>query len=171
MEINNERFSQVSSLNSNFEILKSDYKFQFDVQLKIKDDLFNNQISAEKYLLNLKNSRNFDKINGGSKIGPHKSDLIAIINKDYEASLLSTGQQKTVVLMILLSHCNYLVNYNNINPILLLDEIGSHLDLNNRQILLDMINKFSIQFFLTGTDKNIFSFISTKAKFYNITDV
>ena len=171
LEINNERFSQVSSLNSNFEILKSDYKFQFDVQLKIKDDLFNNQISAEKYLLNLKNSRNFDKINGGSKIGPHKSDLIAIINKDYEASLLSTGQQKTVVLMILLSHCNYLVNYNNINPILLLDEIGSHLDLNNRQILLDMINKFSIQFFLTGTDKNIFSFISTKAKFYNITDV
>ena len=171
LEINNERFSQVSSLNSNFEILKSDYKFQFDVQLKIKDDFFNNQISAEKYLLNLKNSRNFDKINGGSKIGPHKSDLIAIINKDYEASLLSTGQQKTVVLMILLSHCNYLVNYNNINPILLLDEIGSHLDLNNRQILLDMINKFSIQFFLTGTDKNIFSFISTKAKFYNITDV
>ena len=171
LEINNERFSQVSSLNSNFEILKSDYKFQFDVQLKIKDDFFNNQISAEKYLLNLKNSRNFDKINGGSKIGPHKSDLIAIINKDYEASLLSTGQQKTVVLMILLSHCNYLVNYNNINPILLLDEIGSHLDLNNRQILLDMINKFSIQFFLTGTDKNIFSFISTKAKFYNITDL
>ncbi|MDC3178809.1 hypothetical protein OBA41_05810, partial [Pelagibacteraceae bacterium] len=56
----------------------------------------------------------------------------------------------------------------NINPILLLDEICSHLDDNNRQILLDMINKFDIQFFLTGTDKNLFSFVSTNAQFYNI---
>ena len=51
------------------------------------------------------------------------------------------------------------------------DEIGSHLDKNNRQILLDMINRFEIQFFLTGTEKNLFSFVSTNAKFYNITDV
>ena len=94
-----------------------------------------------------------------------------IINNDFEASLLSTGQQKTVVLMILLSHCNFLVNYKNIYPILLFDEIGSHLDSNNRQILLDMINKFKIQFFLTGTDKNLFSFVSTNAKFYNITNI
>ena len=98
--------------------------------------------------------------------------LLAIINNDFDASLLSTGQQKTVVLMILLAQCNYLVNYKNINPILLFDEIGSHLDKhNNRQILLDMINRFEIQFFLTGTDKNLFSFVSTNAQFYNITDL
>ena len=54
--------------------------------------------------------------------------LLAIINNDFDASLLSTGQQKTVVLMILLAQCNYLVNYKNINPIFLFDEIGSHLD-------------------------------------------
>ena len=73
--------------------------------------------------------------------------------------------------MILLAQCYYLTNYKKINPILLFDEIGSHLDLNNRQILLDMINRFEIQFFLTGTEKNIFSFISTNAQFYNITDI
>ena len=73
--------------------------------------------------------------------------------------------------MILLSQCNFLVNNKNIKPILLLDEIGSHLDTNNRQILLDMINKFEIQFFLTGTEKNLFSFVSTNAKFYNITNL
>ena len=73
--------------------------------------------------------------------------------------------------MILLSQCNYLVNYKDINPIILLDEIGSHLDSNNRQILLDMINRFKIQFFLTGTDKSLFSFISTNAKFYNINSI
>jgi len=116
-------------------------------------------------------SRSYDKRYGGTKIGPHRSDISAIINNDFDASLLSTGQQKTIVLMILLAQCNYLVNYKKINPILLLDEIGSHLDLYNRQILLDMINRFEIQFFLTGTDKDLFSFMSTKAQFYNITDL
>ena len=119
----------------------------------------------------MKKSRIFDKKYGGTKIGPHKSDLIAIINDDFEASLLSTGQQKTLILMILLSQCNLLVNEKSINPILLFDEIGSHLDSNNRQLLLDMINRFKIQFFLTGTDKNLFSFVSTNAEFYNITNI
>ncbi len=171
MEIYKERLAQVSLLNSNFITLKTDHKFQFNVELKIKDDFFNNQISFEEYLSNLKGCRIFDKQYGGTKIGPHKSDLIAAINDDFEASLLSTGQQKTVILMILLSQCNFLVNYKNINPILLFDEIGSHLDSNNRQILLDMINRFQIQFFLTGTDKNLFSFVSTNAQFYNITNI
>ena len=171
MEIYRERLTQVAFLNSNFSNLKNDHKFQFNVELKIKDDFFNNQISFEEYLSNLRASRIFDKKYGGTKIGPHKSDLIAIINEDFEASLLSTGQQKTVILMILLSQCNFLVNYKKINPILLFDEISSHLDSNNRQILLDMIDRFKIQFFLTGTDKSLFSFISTNAKFYNITNL
>ena len=171
IEIYKERLAQVGFINSNFTTLKTDHKFQFNVELKIKDNFFNNQISFEEYLSNLQKSRIFDKKYGGTKIGPHKSDLIAIIDQDFEASLLSTGQQKTIVLMILLSQCNFLVNYKNINPILLFDEIGSHLDLHNRQILLDMINKFKIQFFLTGTDKNLFSFVSTKGQFYNITNL
>ena len=171
IEINKERLAQVGFINSNFKSLKEDHKFQLNVELAVKDDFLNNQISFEEYLSNLKKSRMFDKKYGGTKIGPHKSDLIAIINSDFEASLLSTGQQKTVVLMILLSHCNFLVNHKNIYPILLFDEIGSHLDSNNRQILLDMINRFKIQFFLTGTDKNLFSFVSTKAQFYNITNL
>ena len=73
--------------------------------------------------------------------------------------------------MILLAQCNFLVNKKKINPIFLFDEIGSHLDGNNRNVLLDIINRFDIQFFLTGTDKNLFSFISTNAEFYNITDI
>ena len=105
------------------------------------------KLALEEYLFKLKDLRIFDKKFGGTKIGPHKSDLIAIIDDDFEASLLSTGQQKTVVLMILLSQCNYLVNDKDINPVLLFDEIGSHLDSYNRQILLDMINRFKIQFF------------------------
>jgi len=170
-EIYKLRESQINLINKNLKILKNDHKFTFDVELIIKDEFINDGIIFEKYLLNLKDSRNYDKQYGGTKFGPHKSDIIAKINNDFDASLLSTGQQKTIVLMILLAQCNYLVNYKKINPILLLDEIGSHLDLQNRQLLLDMINRFEIQFFLTGTDKNLFSFISTNAKFYNITNI
>ncbi len=171
LDIYNSRISQIKHINNELNTLKKDHQFQFDVELKIKDEFYKNKISFEDYLKNLKDFRSYDKQYGGTKFGPHRSDIISIINNDIEASLLSTGQQKTVVLMILLAQCNYLVNFKNINPILLFDEIGSHLDNNNRQLLLDMINKFDIQFFLTGTDKNLFSFVSTNAQFYNITEL
>tara|TARA_E500000178_G_scaffold37341_1_gene33615 strand:- start:1498 stop:2586 length:1089 start_codon:yes stop_codon:yes gene_type:complete len=171
LEIYQLRYSQINYINNNLKILKKDHKFPFNLKLQIKDDYFNEDLSFEEYLSYLFNSRSYDKQFGGTKIGPHRSDILAIINNDFDASLLSTGQQKTIVLMILLAQCNYLVNHKNINPILLLDEIGSHLDTYNRQILLDMIDRFEIQFFLSGTDKDLFSFISTNAKFYNITEL
>ena len=171
LEIYKLRNSQLKTLNIELTNMKNDYNFQFDIILEIKDDFFNNDINFEEYLSNLINSRVYDKQFGGAKIGPHKSDIISIVNNEFEASLLSTGQQKTIVLMILLAQCNYLVNHKKINPIFLFDEIGSHLDKHNRQILLDMINRFEIQFFLTGTDQNMFSFVSTNAEFYNITEL
>ena len=171
LEIYKLRNLQLNILNIELNNMKNDHNFQFDVKLKIKDDFENTEINFEEYLSNLINSRAYDKQFGGIKIGPHKSDIISIVNNEFEASLLSTGQQKTIVLMILLAQCNYLVNHKKVNPIFLFDEIGSHLDKFNRQILLDMINRFDIQFFLTGTDKNLFSFVSTNAKFYNITDL
>ncbi len=171
LEIYRLRNSQLKILNNELNILKNEHKFQFNVELETKDDFLINDIDSEKYLLNLNKLRAYDKQYGGAKIGPHRSDIISKINNDIEASLLSTGQQKTVVLMILLAQCNYLLNDKNINPIFLFDEIGSHLDKHNRNILLEMINRLDTQFFLTGTDKNLFSFVSTNAQFYNITDL
>ena len=171
LEIYKLRNLQLNTLNTELNNMKKDHNFQFDVKLKIKDDFANLEINFEEYLSNLINSRAYDKQFGGTKIGPHKSDITSIVNNEFDASILSTGQQKTIVLMVLLAQCNHLVNHKKINPIFLFDEIGSHLDNNNRQILLDMINRFEIQFFLTGTDKNLFSFVSTNAKFYNITDL
>ena len=171
LEIYNLRNSQLNFLNNELNILKNEHKFQFSVKLNIKDDFFTKDLDFQKYLSTLENLRIHDKHYGGTKIGPHRSDIISIINNDFDASMLSTGQQKTVVLMILLAQCNFLINSKKINPIFLFDEIGSHLDETNRQVLLDIINRFEIQFFLTGTDKNLFSFISTNAQFYNITNL
>ncbi len=171
LEIYQLRASQLNLLNSQLKNLKNDHKFQFNVELELKDDFFDKDFNFEKYLNILQNLRVHDKQYGGTKIGPHRSDIISKINNDYEASLLSTGQQKTVVLMILLAQCSYLVNDKKTNPIFLFDEIGSHLDIHNREILLEMINRFDVQFFLTGTDKNLFSFVSTNAQFYNISEL
>ncbi len=168
LEIYELRYFQLNIINENIKKLSQSNKFRFNVELKIKDNFFSSKISLEEYQINLNEFRHLDKINGRTKIGPHRSDIVAIIDNEHEASLLSTGQQKTVVLMILLAQCEFLVNTKKITPILLFDEICSHLDTFNRQLLLDMINSFDIQFFLTGTDKNMFSFVSTNAEFYNI---
>tara|TARA_B100001057_G_scaffold265564_1_gene265764 strand:- start:7484 stop:8572 length:1089 start_codon:yes stop_codon:yes gene_type:complete len=171
LEIYNLRISQIKFLNRELHNLKKNHNFQFDVELIIKDDFFDKGINYEKYLSILQNSRVLDSQYGGTKIGPHRSDIASIINNNFDGSILSTGQQKTVVLMILLAQCNFLVNNKKINPIFLFDEIGSHLDEQNRKILLEMINRFDTQFFLTGTDKNLFSFVSTNTQFYNITNI
>ncbi len=171
LDIYKSRSLQLDILNTNIINLNKDSKFKFNIKFKVKDNFFNSNLTYDEYLLNLQNSRIFDKKFGGTKFGPHKSDIISIINDEFEGFLLSTGQQKTIVLLILMAQCEYLVNQKKTHPILLFDEICSHLDSFNRQILLDMINSFKIQFFLTGTDENLFSFISTNAEFYNITDL
>ncbi len=171
IEIYNLRVSLINVLNENLIKINNKDRYPFSITFNISDTFYNNKIDINEYLNNLLNLRNYDAKFGGCKIGPHKSDFLAIINNDFDASQLSTGQQKTIVLMTLIAKCNYLILEKNLKPILLFDEICSHLDEINRKILLDLINDFDIQFFLTGTDKSLFSFISTNAKFYNITDL
>ena len=165
------RNTQINILNKHIGILNKINTYDFSVNLILKDSFFYDNLTKESYLAQLIQNRDYDRKFGGIKIGPHKSDLVGKINNEFDASQLSTGQQKTVVLMILLAQCNYLINTVNVKPILLLDEICSHLDKNNRKILLDLINQFDIQLFLTGTEKTLFSFISTNVKFYNITEL
>ena len=51
-----------------------------------------------------------------------------------------------------------------------MDEICSHLDANNRSVLLKLSQEFDLQIFMTGTEKNLFSFLSTNTNYYNITN-
>ena len=118
----------------------------------------------------LKINRKIDTLIGGSKIGPHKSDYVFYVNNDFFVSQLSTGQQKTLILLIFLSQSKYLIKTIDKKPILLLDEICSHLDEINRNILLTLVESFNLQVFMTGTSKNLFSFLSTNTNFCNIID-
>ena len=88
---------------------------------------------------------------------------------NFNLNQLSTGQQKTIVLLLIIAQSEFLIKNLNLKPIILLDEICSHLDDDNRQLLLYLIEELDVQVFMTGTDKNFFSFLSTKANYCNIT--
>ena len=168
MEIYEKRIKQSQIFEKNLEHINQYLKMPFKVNIQINDSFFNSRITKDEYKNTLKKNREIDKITGGTKIGPHKSDTIFYTYHNYPASQLSTGQQKTLVLLLYFAQCNYLLNYCKKKPILLLDEINSHLDDFNIQLLLKIIQEFEIQVFMTGTKKDLFSFLSTNTNFYNI---
>ena len=168
IKIYNHRKTQVDLFEKNLEDINRYFNLPFKINIKINDLFFDEKLDIYKYIFSLKQSRDIDKIIGGTKIGPHKSDYIFFVDRDYPASQLSTGQQKTLVLLLYFSQCNHLVNISKKKPILLLDEINSHLDEINTHLLLDIVNQFNIQVFMTGTKKDLFSFLSTNTNFYNI---
>ena len=56
----------------------------------------------------------------------------------------------------------------NRNPIVLFDEVCSHLDNDNRSLLLEIIESLNVQTIMTGTEEKFFSFLSTKGTYFNI---
>ncbi len=168
IEIYEQRIKQSDIFEKNLEHISEYLTIPFKVNIQINDSFFKPRITIDEYKHILRKNREIDKIIGGSKIGPHKSDTIFYVNQNYPASQLSTGQQKTLVLLLYFAQCYYLVNYCKKKPILLLDEINSHLDDYNIQLLLKIVEHFEIQVFMTGTKKDLFSFLSTNTNFYNI---
>ena len=167
------RIQHIKNLNSILSILKTNdalYKFE----LQVLDNLFlDTQNSDEEktslFLSEIKKSRNIDVIIGGCKVGPHKTNISATNNLNNMCiSQYSTGQQKTIVLLIIIAQCKYLLKNLKRNPIILFDEVCSHLDAENRKLLLEIVDSLDVQTIMTGTEKNFFSFLSTKATYCNI---
>ena len=168
IEIYKARNTQILSIMKNISLLNTRDKLPFDLNIQIIDKFFEDNLNIEKYMYQLKKSREIDKIIGGSNKGPHKSDYKFLVDDNFSVSQLSTGQQKTIILLLFLAQSNYLVNECNLSPILLMDEVCSHLDDINRKLLLKITQQFNLQIFMTGTDKNLFSFLSTNTNFCNI---
>ena len=102
-------------------------------------------------------------------VGINKTDIKAIYKKkNIPANLCSTGEQKSMLLSIILAQARSLINYNGIPPIMLLDEIAAHLDETKKDALLSKIYALNTQAFLTTT--NMFEFMSIKnnSQFFEI---
>ena len=170
LQIYSLRESQLNVLIDNLNIYLKDFDLPFKIYTNLIDKFYNSNFKNEDYENALKNNRKIDALVGGCAIGPHKSDYMFVVNDNSLVSQLSTGQQKTIILLMYLSQCKYLSEVKFKHPILLLDEVCSHLDDVNRNVLLTLIETFKLQIFMTGTSENLFSFLSTNAHFCNITE-
>lgn len=102
---------------------------------------------------------------GRALTGPHRGDLdILHVEKDRPAAECSTGEQKALILNLVLAQAARLSRAESApNPIVLLDEVAAHLDLTRRAALADEITALKLQAFLTGTDELLFDHLKGRA--------
>ncbi len=116
-------------------------------------------------------SRRHDAAQGGASHGPHRSDLLVrFAQKDIAAADGSTGEQKALVLSIVLANARALAAERGRPPVLLLDEVVAHLDGVRRAALADEIVALGAQVWLTGTDEEFFMGLRGRARFFRVLD-
>ena len=113
----------------------------------------------------LAGARPRDAAAGRALTGPHRGDLTVIhAAKDRPAAECSTGEQKALILNLILAQAARLSRAESQpNPILLLDEVAAHLDPLRRAALFDEIEALGLQAFLTGTDQSLFETFAGRA--------
>ncbi|HYZ31058.1 MAG TPA: DNA replication and repair protein RecF, partial [Crenalkalicoccus sp.] len=101
--------------------------------------------------------RGRDAAAGATLAGPHRADLgVLHVEKALPAALLSTGEQKALLVSIVLAHAALIAEARGFAPLLLLDEVAAHLDAVRRESLFAALAALPAQSFLTGTDPGIF---------------
>jgi DNA replication and repair protein RecF len=113
--------------------------------------------------------RERDRAAGRTLDGPHRSDLrVRHRPKSMPAELCSTGEQKALLVGIVLSHARLSGEMSGDVPILLLDEIAAHLDAGRRAALFSILEELGCQTFMTGTEATLFSSIRGRAQFLTV---
>ncbi len=114
-------------------------------------------------------ARERDAAAGRALTGPHRGDLSVIhAEKDRAAAECSTGEQKALILNLVLAQAARLARAQAPSPILLLDEVAAHLDARRRAALFDEIEALGLQAFLTGTDEMLFEGLSGRAQGFRV---
>lgn len=117
----------------------------------------------------LAQSRARDAVTGGAATGPHKSDLqVVYAEKNMPADQCSTGEQKALLIGLVLAHARLIKAEHGMPPILLLDEVAAHLDEGRRSALYEVLIELGAQCWLTGTDDNLFDAVRSTAQFFRV---
>ena len=85
MEIYSQRIKQSDIFEKNLEHINEILKIPFRVNIEINDSFFKSKITTDDFKYTLERNREMDKIIGGTKIGPHKSDVIFYIDQNDKA--------------------------------------------------------------------------------------
>ena len=115
-------------------------------------------------------SRPRDAAAGGAAAGAHRTDLaITHLPKGLAAELCSTGEQKALLVSVVLAHAVLIGGARGFAPLLLLDEVAAHLDLARREALYAALADLPAQIFLTGTEPDIFASLAGVAETFRAT--
>lgn len=127
--------------------------------------------AEETFVALLKGNRRADQKAGRTLRGPHKTDLLALHpDKGLVAGQCSTGEQKAMLIGILLAAVRLQVTVKERPPVLLLDEVIAHLDENRRRALFKELVALGVQTWMTGTDPKLFQPLKGKAQFLSVKD-
>jgi DNA replication and repair protein RecF len=113
----------------------------------------------------LRESRPQDAAAGGAAVGPHRSDLeVHHLAHGMPAALCSTGEQKALLIAIILANARLQTAERGRVPLLLLDEVAAHLDAERRRALFEEIDGLGAQAWYTGTDRAVFDPLGARAQ-------
>lgn len=126
----------------------------------------------EGYRRALREGRSRDAAAGRTLTGPHRSDLAVIhANRGVPAAIASTGEQKGLLIALVLAHARIVAAADGgIAPVLLLDEVAAHLDDIRRAALFGEILALGAQAWMTGTDRALFTDIAADAQCLEVAD-
>lgn len=121
--------------------------------------------TAKALVAALAEGRRRDMAAGRSLTGPHRADLVAVYAaKGAPAAQCSTGEQKALLISLVLANARALAAEGDAPPLLLLDEVAAHLDADRRAALYDEIVALGAQACLTGTGPDLFAGLAGRAQ-------
>jgi DNA replication and repair protein RecF len=121
----------------------------------------------DRYRALLKENRPRDAAAGRTLEGPHRADLaVTHVAKNVPAANASTGEQKALLIRLVLAHASLIKDMTGTAPLLLLDEIVAHLDPNRRAALYDTLSDLGAQVWMTGADPAAFGDIVARAQVF-----
>ncbi|MGL4495375.1 MAG: DNA replication/repair protein RecF [Beijerinckiaceae bacterium] len=126
--------------------------------------------AEDHYRALLRHNRDRDRAAGRTLIGPQASDLLVRHGpKNVEAVRASTGEQKALLIGLVLAHAQLVARMTGIVPLILLDEIAAHLDPRRRAALYAMLAAMEAQVWMTGADPALFADMPAGAQVFSVT--
>ncbi len=127
--------------------------------------------AEDEYRTLLADSRGADRGAGRALRGPHRSDLVVSHGpKNMPAGQCSTGEQKALLIGLILAQARAVTETSAMAPVLLLDEVAAHLDRERRQGLFEVLGALGCQAWLTGTDAELFVGLGRDAALFHVED-
>lgn len=120
----------------------------------------------EDFAKTLRAGRQEDQRTGGASMGPHRSDLLVThAGKSMPADQCSTGEQKALLIGLILAHARLIRAERGAPPVMLLDEVAAHLDESRRGALFEILEDLGAQVWMSGADRVLFKALRDPALF------